>query len=267
MAKDTRTLKEKVTAFLARHGVKPEPAIEAAVTELLTDNQRYRQKLRDAQTEGPYRPDARVMELENENQSLEQEITRLSGLIPVAGSVVLSAEDAKAWDIFKALGKADDVKKLVTEEVPALRTKVSDAERKTAATDAASALGWNPDATTALIADKQLVVTLVDGKDKDGKAIKVPHVRPAADEKAQATPLTEWVEKNAAYLTPALTAKSAGGTGGASQGTQGTPFPVQRGGGSSPTAGDPVADFLKQSNDARAARPNPLIPRTAAATT
>jgi hypothetical protein len=120
------------------------------------------------------------------------------------------------------------------------------------------------------ITDKGLVVSLVDGKDKDGKAIKVPHVRPKGDEKAATVPLEDWVKSNAAYLTPALTA--TGGTSGApsGSGTQGAPvipFLVQSAGGSPAATGDPVADFAAKAQAARDATPNPFFaPRTAAAT-
>jgi hypothetical protein len=267
MAKDTRTLKEKVTAFLAKHGGNA----ETAVTELLSDNQRYRAQLREARRRYPYRPDARVAELEGENQRLETEVERLGLLIPQQGDVVLKGDDAKAWPLFKALGKPEDVKKQL-EELPTLRTTVSDAQRKTSAAEAAALLKWNPDATSGLVLDKGLVVSLVDGKDKEGKAIKVAHVRPKDDEKAATVPMEDWVKTNAAYLLPALSA--TGGSSGTSGGASSTsptnviPFPVQGAGGSPAATGDPVADFVKAAQGARDARPSPFNPpRTAAATT
>jgi hypothetical protein len=267
MAKDGRTLKDKVTAFLARHGGNA----EAAVTELLTDNQRYRTQLRDARNgENPYKPDVRVTELEGEVQRLEGEVDRLGTQIPQAGDVLLKGDDAKAWPLFKALGKPEDVKKQL-DELPTLRTTVSDAQRKTSAAEAAALLKWNPDATSGLVLDKGLVVSLVDGKDKDGKAIKVAHVRPKDDEKAATVPMEDWVKTNAAYLLPALSA--TGGSSGSSSATSTTPtnvipFPVQGAGGSPAATGDPVADFAKQAQAARDARPSPFNPpRTAAATT
>lgn len=265
MPKSNLTLKEKVTAFLARHGGNA----EAAVTELLSDNLRYRERLRSAQSggESPYKPDARIAELEGENQRLEQEVERLSLKVPAEGAIVLTGDQVKAHQAYLTLGKPEDVKRSL-DELPALRTKVGDAERKTAATEAATILGWNPDATASAIGDKQLVVILVDGKDKDGKAVKVPHVRPASDEKAATVPLTEWMDKHAAYLMPALTAKSqqsgaASGTS-SSTSTQGTPFTVQSAGGSPAAPSDPVAEFAKKAQAERDARPNPLIPRKAA---
>lgn len=261
-------MKEKVTAFLAKHGGNA----ESAVTDLLTDNLRYRERLRSAQnTETPYKPDARIVELEAEVDKLEGENVRLGNLIPAQGAVVLVGDDVKAYEAFKALGKPEDVKKQL-EELPVLRGKVATVETSTAATEAAKLLGWNPDATVGAINDKGLVVSLVDGKDKDGKAIKVPHVRPKADEKAATVPLADWVTTHAAYLTPALTAKTTptGGSGGSSSNGApqgGTPFPAQSAGGTPAATGDPVADFQKNSQAARDSRPSPFAPRKAAATT
>jgi hypothetical protein len=261
---------EKVTRFLARFGAPTDnAAVNAAVNALLTDAHRYREKLRVA-GEGPYKPDARIAELEQENQRLETELDRVSGQLPPQGAVVLAGDEAKAWDVFKGLGKPEDVKKALAEELPALRSKVTGTETATAATEAAKLLGWNAAATVGAITDKGLVVSLVDGKDKDGKAIKVPHVRPAGDDKAATVPLADWVSTNAAYLTPALTA-TGGSSGSGGTGTQSTtpltPFPVLSAGGSPAATGDPVADFANRAQAARDARPNPLVPRTAAATT
>jgi hypothetical protein len=256
---------EKVTAFLARYGAPTDnAAVNSAVTALLTDAHKYRERLRTA-GEGPYKPDARITELEGELREAEAEVGRLGALVPAQGAVVLKPEEAKDWDIFKALGKADDVKKQL-EELPALRTTVSTAERSKQASDVARLLGWVPEATAEVLG-KGLVVSLVDGKNAKGEAVKVPHVRPANDEKAATVPLTDWVKTNAAHLTPALTA--TGGSSGHSQmTTPPAPFPVLSAGGIPAATGDPVADFAKQAQAARDARPNPLIPpRTAAATT
>lgn len=158
-----------------------------------------------------------------------------------AGVVVLKGDDAKAYESYKALGKPDEIK-VKLDELPALKTKVVDGERKTAAMDAAKHLGWNPDATAGMIGDKQLEVSLVDGKDTNGKDIKIPHVRPAADPKATPVPLAKWQADNASYLTPALTTKpaaaSTSGTNGAGPTTKsGTQFLEQSASGST-TSGD-----------------------------
>lgn len=256
---------EKVKAFLARYGAPTDNAeVNTAVSALLSDNIKYRERARSPND--PYKPDARIVELEGENSRLEAELDRVSAQIPAQGAVVLVGDEAKAFESYRLMGAPEDVKKRL-DEVASLRSKVTGTETATAATDAAKLLGWNPDATVGAITDKGLVVSFVDGKDAKGAAVKVPHVRPANDEKAATVPLADWVKEKAAYLTPALTA--TGGTS-ATQGAPsvGTPFPVLSAGGTPAATGDPVADFAKQAQAARDARPNPLVPpRTAAATT
>lgn len=162
--------------------------------------------------------------MSDENRRMRDERRAMEGKLAeftAAGVVVLKGDDAKAYESYKALGKPDEIK-VKLDELPALKTKVVDSERRTAAQEAAKHLGWNPDATAGMIGDKQLEVTLVDGKDKDGKDIKIPHVRPAADPKAVPVPLAKWQTDNASYLTPALTAKPAAGS---INGTNGAPAP------------------------------------------
>lgn len=160
-----------------------------------------------------------------------------------AGVVVLKGDDAKAYEAYKALGKPDEIK-IKLDELPALKTKVTESERRTASHDAAKHLGWNPEATAGMIVDKQLEVTLVDGKDAAGKDIKIPHVRPTADPKAVPVPLAKWQTDNASYLTPALTTKAAAqssnGTNGAGPTAKGGTQFVEQSTGSS-TAGDTKA--------------------------
>lgn len=253
MPKPRLPIGEQVKRFLARHGVTADAPITAAVTDLMTDNLRYRDRIRTA-SDTPYAPDA---ELARENERLEAENDRLGALVPAAGTVVLSTADAAVWAAYQKLGKPEDVQKQI-DELPTLRTTVNEAAGRTAAAEGAKLLGWNADATAALLKDKGLVVSFVD-VNKDGKTIKVPHVRIASDEKAAPVALDAWVKDNASYLTPALITAPIPSTG--------TPFPPQSNTAVPPTTGDPVADFQKRTQAERDARPNPLFPpRTAAVT-
>jgi hypothetical protein len=256
MSKTRKPLGDKVKAYLARHGGNA----EAAVTELLTDNQRYRDRLRTIENaETPYKPDARVQELERENERLEGELDRVAALVPAQGSVVLTAADAQLFNEYKALGKVEDLKKTST-ELPALRDRIAAQERVTEATKAAELLGWNAAATVGLVGDKGLVVLFVDGKDAAGKDAKIPHVRPANDEKAATKPLADWQKENAAYMTAALTAK-----GTTTSQNNGTPFTPQASGTTPPAPANPVDAFIAEQAKARSAAPNPLFPKPAAA--
>jgi hypothetical protein len=258
--KNRKTLADRAKAFLARHGGNA----EAAIAQALSDLGVARARLKTIESgEMPYKPDARIGELEREVADSETEIDRLSGLIPPTGAIVLTGDDAKAYTDYKALGTPADLKKQI-DELPTLRTKISDSDTKSAGEQAAQLLGWNRAATTAAIADKKLVVSFVAGKDAKGADIKIPHVRPASDDKAVPTPLADYVKANAEYLMPSLTAKDAAATGTPVTPIT-TPFFSQSSTSMPSTTGDAVADFAKSAQAARDARPNQLFPKPQAA--
>lgn len=160
-----------------------------------------------------------LAELRQQRRELREELAEFTA----DGVVVLTPDEAKSWTAFTALGKPEDVKKLV-DSVPVLQSKVTEQERRTDAGKAAELLGWkNAEAAVGLILDKKLNVSFVDGQDKDGKAIKIPHVKPdGTDEKVQPTPLKTWQEQNAGYLSSALMIAPAA-TGGSNSGAHGAP--------------------------------------------
>jgi hypothetical protein len=147
------------------------------------------------------------------------------------GVLVLDGDDAKEYEslseILKTAGlaKADDVKKRL-ELIPGLQEQVATTTRRTDGGKAAELLGWkNAEAVVGLITDKKLNVTFVDGQDQQGKAIKIPHVKPeGSDDKVQPVALSKWVDDNAAYLKSALTvAPPASGATGTNTGAHGGP--------------------------------------------
>lgn len=149
-------------------------------------------------------------ELRTQRRELREELAKFKA----PGVVALTADEAKEWQAYVALGKPADIKTKV-EGFATLEQKVAMQDRRTAADTAAKALGWNSEALASMIIDKKLNVSFVDGQDAQGKAVKIPHVRPeGADDKTASTPLKDWQAANAAYLTPSLSAKStADGTG------------------------------------------------------
>jgi len=161
-----------------------------------------------------------LAELRQDRRDLRAELAEYTA----EGVVVLTPDEAKQWTAYAALGKPEDVKKLV-DLVPDLQAKVTTQERRTDAAKAAELLGWkNTEAAVGMILDKKLNVSFVDGQDGQGKAIKIPHVKPeGADDKVQPTPLKTWQEQNAGYLSGALTLAPAA-TGATSQnGAHGAP--------------------------------------------
>lgn len=171
--------------------------------------QKFRGKAEDA-----------LAQLADENRALRDDrrdlTTKLKGF---EGSdvLVLRGDDLKRYTELKTIvgdKKPADVKTEL-DELGTLRTKVQSGERRTSAAAAVRdhIKDWkNPDAFAEMVIDKGLEVSLVDATDKDGKAIKIPHVKPANDPKAVAVSAVDWVKNNASYMLPALAAGAASST-------------------------------------------------------
>lgn len=185
-------------------------------------------------------------DLREDRRTLREELKTLKA----PGTVILSADDAKEYEGFKALGKkAADVKKDL-EKVAALETKVTEHDRRTAADEAAPLVGFNPATLRELIADKKLEISFRD-EVKDGKTVKVPLVKAAgADDKTAPVPLADYAKTNLSAYLPALTAKPAAGT------TTGTPAAPAK----------PGTQMVEQSSGSSTAQngdPKPRAPSTA----
>lgn len=181
--------------------------------------------------------------------------------IPAAGSVVLTGDDAKTYQAFKALNLAPDKLTAALTERDALKGTVASAERAVHARAAAVAAGLDPDAFIDHVGLKGLVIEMRDvSVTEKGKAVtkKLPFVRPGSDEKALFVAASEYVAKLPAHEQRALAATAAAPTGTPAHAQQPTPS-----GGTPP--GDPVTDYLTKRNALAAARPNPLAPRQPAA--
>jgi hypothetical protein len=126
------------------------------------------------------------------------------------GTVILSADDAKEYEGFKALGKkAADLKKDL-DAVPELRAKVAENDRRMVADEAAPLAGYNAAALRELITDKKLEISFRD-ENKDGKTVRVPLVKVAGDDKGQPVPLVDYAKQNLVAYLPALTANPSKG--------------------------------------------------------
>jgi hypothetical protein len=140
----------------------------------------------------------------------EGDLTELKKKVPADGAVVINADEAKEWDLFKKLGKkASDV----TESLKQYDTLRAESEKRKFDEEVAQAaedLEWNPQLLPTLLRDKGLTVESRDVviTDDDGKRRKVPllHVRPASDDKAQWEPVDEYVERELKGYLPALQA-------------------------------------------------------------
>ena len=188
-------------------------------TELRTDNAKLREQRRE----------------------LRAEVEALKKQIPGEGAVVLTGADAAAWEAVKALPVKPGELAGVIEERDALKATIAQRDREKLHHDAAEALGWKPTVLTKLAATEGLHIEMkeaeVEEKDSTGKTVKVkkpvPHVRPAADEKAALVPLASFAEEQLGDFLPALRAEAARGGGTAANGS-GVQYPEQRGRGTAP---------------------------------
>jgi hypothetical protein len=189
------------------------------IAQLITDNRKVRDKLRITR----------------------EQLTASEAKVP-KDALVLSGDDKKLYDEFKALNiKPSEAKKRI-ELATQLEEKELKATRDKSLAEAAGSLGYNDKVFVDLVNDKKLHVEMRDGM-VDGKAVKLPYMRPAADDKAPLILAKDYVTQNLAGYVPSLTAKPAQGAG---AGT-GTGFPAQSGGTSTaPPSG--AADSTRNSD-------------------
>lgn len=121
---------------------------------------------------------------------LQAEVDRLKGQVPKEGSRVLSADEAKTFDAFLALGKPDDLKAALSER-DTLKADLSRRSRD----DALRSAGYRPETLSKLL-PADAAIEVKDGeKGRDGKPSKVATIA-GADGKA--VPLSEWIAANLA---------------------------------------------------------------------
>jgi hypothetical protein len=154
--------------------------------------------------------------LDDENRELRTQVTALRGKIPDPDKqVVLPKDRVDTFNAFEALKlKPEDVTKLQTENKE-LKDKVHVSNVRELAREGAPRVGYDPDAVADLVVRKALHAELreveVERKDKAGKAervkVKVPYVRPAADDRAQLQPLTDYAKTLPVYEQRGLAAQ------------------------------------------------------------
>lgn len=153
-----------------------------AVSELLRDNFKQREELRDLKRE-------------------------LKGKVP-EGGLVLDATQAAAWKQYQELGKPEDLKKSIETKVE-LEAKEKRRERAEQIAEAADAHGFRPEVLVRLVGDEELRIDLKE-EVVEGEKVKVAYVTPAGD---GATPmkLDDYADQKWKEFMPALTAEAADG--------------------------------------------------------
>jgi hypothetical protein len=132
-------------------------------------------------------------QLREQRRSLREEVTTLKAKVAPDGARVLTAEEAKAYDAYAALGKPEDVKKALeaNSEATAKLAKLERSERLRAAAEAA---GYKPSVLERLASDLTIEVRPV----KDS----APLVVVVAD--GQETALADYAEKEWKDFLPSL---------------------------------------------------------------
>jgi hypothetical protein len=163
-----------------------------------------------------------------EAERLRADAERQLNAVRAPGTVILSADDAKAWQGFTALGDLKTVKKIV-EDYPNLKRSAELASQETLWRDAANDLGLNFDILRDQLTHPQrgeglkLVRKQVD-VDDPSTGQKVKAMRPfiekrekvegSNDFKVSETELTEYAANNwPAYVVQAMAAGGGEGTG------------------------------------------------------
>lgn len=190
-----------------------------AVGELLKDNFKQREKIRD----------------------LERDLE--SNRVP-EGGLALTADEAKAWAAYQELGKPEELQSGLKERDD-LKEKVELHERKERVAEAASAASLNPEVLLKLPGSEKLRFEVKTEK-VDGEDVPVAYVTEAED---GATPqkLTDYVDETWPEFKPALQAEEQEEKGGGG----GTSFPPQRSKGASTKTGPASADDVQETKRKR----------------
>jgi hypothetical protein len=126
-----------------------------------------------------------------QNRQLKQQLADLQGKVPSNGSVVLSADDAKALEAYRALGGVDDLKTSIT--------NLATMRKNELLREAAEAHKFKPQVLQRLAADLDITVKETgDGKDRR----KVAYVKDGDKELS----LDKYAEREWSDFMPSLSA-------------------------------------------------------------
>lgn len=179
-----------------------------------------------------------------ENKSYRDKISELSGKVPTEGAVVLSADEAKEWQAYRALGAVTDIKQGL-EQRTQLQGQLDDAKRGETLRTVAEAAGYKPSVLTQLdrMAKAQGKALTFEVRDTqaDGKTVAISYVKDGETEHS----LADYAAAQWADFLPALAVQGTTQSNGAMTPTPtpGLRFPAQHpGGAAAPTTTKAVAD-------------------------
>jgi hypothetical protein len=156
-------------------------------------------------------------QLRQQRRDLRTEVKGLKEKLPADGTLVLTKEEAEAWESYKKLGKPGDIEKSIEEGKKAAES-LAQRDRAAQVGDAAKAVGFNPEALTQLFgmhSGLELTSRTIKVNDKDTTAWYIK------DANGQETELAAYAQQNWGTFMPSLQAQGGqGGQGGQQQGQQ-----------------------------------------------
>jgi hypothetical protein len=186
----------------------------------------------------------RVATLMNDNYTLRRkngeyktEVETLRGKAAPEGAIVLSADDAKAWEAYKAIGKPDDLTKAVTDR-DAAQAELQKLRHEKTLTAAAEAHGYRAAALGKL---PSLAGKAIEMREVEIEGAKVP--RAFVKDGDKETGLTEYITAHDPELLPALSADAVETRKGG-----GISYPAQPGNGGKPAAVNAAKSYIKKTN-------------------
>jgi len=147
--------------------------------------------------------------LADQQLDYRREIRDAKGKLPKAGEVVLSADDAKTWEAFRALGKTPKQIGESIAAVDALTTENTSLKVEKVIAEAAGLVNYKPSVLTELAKLKGFRVEVrEDGKGDEKK--KVAYAVKGEGDEAEESELTAFAADSLADFLPALAAEPTG---------------------------------------------------------
>ena len=184
--------------------------------------------------------------LADQQLDYRKDIRDLKSKLPKEGAVVLSPEDAKEFEAFRALGKKPkEIAALVTEHA-SLSTENADLKAEKVTAEAAALLEYKPSVLAKLAKTEGFRTEVRDEQDADGDPIRVPYAVVGEGDEAKATPLSEFASSALSDFLPSLTASTNGHGGKSTAPPAPAPVPAQPPRGTAPAPKHDLAAIIAE---------------------
>jgi hypothetical protein len=184
--------------------------------------------------------------LRDKNRGLREQVKELESKAPKEDAVVLSADEARLLESYKALGTPEEIKK-AQGELETARTEAVTLRRDRVIAEAAKAHQFKDGVLKKLVENDKLTIEMRE-TEKDGQKKPVAFVIPGDAANGAVVALDEFAAKHWTDFLPSLRVEAEQG---------GTRF-VQQNPGNGAATGDIVSKFIEDSQKARDSQPNPL---------